>query len=177
MLNIVLIGFMGTGKSVIGRRLAVRMNRVFIDTDNEIEELTGKSVSEIFARYGAVRFRSEEALLVKKLAVKENLVISTGGGMVLNPENVRLLQKKGLLICLKASPEVIYQRVKNKRKRPLLLKGDLKEKILSLINEREGLYDVADFTVDTGTCSVNEAVELILHYLSERNVLDDHGAG
>lgn len=168
MKNIVLIGFMGTGKTTVGRRLAQRLNWAFIETDAEIEAVTGKTVSQIFARDGEIRFRSEEALLVKKLAGREGLVISTGGGTVLNPENVRLLKEKGVLIRLTASPEVIYRRVKNKRNRPLLLKGELKQRIRELLKERDGVYDVADYTVDTGVCSVDEAVEQILLYLSER---------
>lgn len=171
MKNIVLIGFMGTGKTAVGRRLARRLKRKFIDTDAEIEAVTGKTVAQIFAKDGATRFRSEEALLVKKLFVREDLVISTGGGLVLDPENVRLLKENGALIALTASPEVIYRRVKIKRNRPLLLTGDLKERIETLLNERKGVYDVAEFTVDTGACSVDEAVEQIFRYLSERKYI------
>ncbi len=168
MKNIVLVGFMGTGKTSVGRRLAQRLRRAFIDTDMEIEAITGKTVSQIFARDGAIRFRSEEDLLVKKLAGREDLVISTGGGMVLNPENVRLLKEKGVLITLTASPEVIYSRVKHKRNRPMLLKGELKQRIRELLEERDGVYDVADCFVDTGIYSVDETVEQILLHLSER---------
>lgn len=171
MKNIVLIGFMGTGKTAVGRRLAQRLGREFIDTDAEIERVTGKTVAQIFAKDGVTRFRSEEALLVKKLAGREGLVISTGGGLVLNPENVRLLKENGVLIALTAAPEVIYQRVKNKKNRPLLLKGDLRERIDSLLKEREGAYDVAEYTVDTGILSLDEAVEGIVRFLEERNYL------
>lgn len=168
MKNIVLIGFMGTGKTAVGRRLAYRLRRAFIDTDAEIEAVTGKTVSQIFARDGAVRFRSEEALLVKKLAVREDLVISTGGGLALNPENVRLLKEKGILIALTASPEVVHSRLFRKKNRPLLLKGDLRQRIEQLLEERADAYGVADFFVDTGVGSIDEAVEQILLYLSER---------
>jgi shikimate kinase len=122
MKNIVIIGFMATGKSTVGRRLAHRLGRAFIDTDKEIEAVTGKTVAQIFARDGAVRFRSEEALLVKKLSAREDLVIATGGGIVLDPENVRLLKESGILIALSASPDVIYQRARGKKTRPLLAK-------------------------------------------------------
>lgn len=171
MKNIVLIGFMATGKTAAGRRLAQRLKRKFIDTDAEIEQVTGKTVAQIFARDGAIRFRSEEALLVKKLAAGEDLVISTGGGLVLDPENVRLLKENGVLITLTAAPEVIHRRVKNKKNRPLLSKGDLRERIDSLLKEREGVYDVAEFTVDTGACSVDGAVDQIVRYLSERKYI------
>jgi len=162
---------MGTGKSTVGRRLAHRLNRKFIDTDTEIENITGKTVAQIFARCGVVRFRSEESLLVKKLALQEGLVISTGGGMVLNPENVRLLKKNGVLIRLTALPEIIFNRVKNKKNRPLLTKGNLKEQIESMLKDRQGAYDAAEYTVDTGALSQEEAVEMIVRYLKEKQYL------
>lgn len=172
MKNIVLIGFMGTGKTAVGRRLAGRLKREFIDTDAEIEKVTGKTVAQIFARDGQIRFRSEEALLVRKLAGKENLVISTGGGMVLNPENVRLLKENGVLIALTADPEVICRRGKNKKNRPLLMRGDLRENIKALLKEREGVYDVAEHKVDTGSMSLDQAVENIIHFLKEHNYIE-----
>lgn len=171
MKNIVLIGFMGTGKTAVGRRLARRLKRNFVDTDAEIEKITGKTVAQIFARDGEIRFRSEEALLVKKLVDREDLVISTGGGLVLNPDNVRLLKKNGVLIALEAKPEVICGRVKSKKSRPLLLKKNLIEKINSLLKEREGVYDVAEFTVDTGIYCLDDAVVQILRYLTERKYI------
>ena len=168
MKNIVLIGFMATGKSTIGHRLALRLNRDFIDTDKDIEAITGMTVAQIFARDGIRRFRSEENLLVKRLAPKEDLVIATGGGMVLNPENVRLLKEKGILIALTASPEIICARVKGKKTRPLLQGGALDARISRLLKERQHLYDQADLVVDTGTCSIGETVEKIISYLAER---------
>ncbi|MFX4263362.1 shikimate kinase [Pelotomaculum propionicicum] len=171
MKNIVIIGFMATGKSTVGRRLAQRLGRVFIDTDKEIEAVTGKTVAQIFARDGAVRFRSEEALLVKKLSLREDLVIATGGGIVLDPENVRLLKKSGILVALSASPDVIYQRTRGKKNRPLLSRGDLREKIDALLKERENIYSVADLTVNTGVCTIEESVQQILAFLSERELI------
>lgn len=171
MKNIVLIGFMGTGKTTVGRRLAARLNRKFVDTDTAIEELTGKSIVEIFRKDGPIRFRSEEKLQAKKLADKEDLVISTGGGMVLDKENVELLKKNGVLICLTADPEVIYNRVKNKRKRPLLQKGNVRETIYALMNERDGAYYVAEFTVDTGKGTPDETVDKIINFLKEKGYI------
>ena len=168
MKNIVLIGFMATGKSTIGRRLAQRLSRDFVDTDKEIEAITGRTVAQIFARDGIKRFRAEENLLVKRLAPREGLVIATGGGMVLDPENMRLLKKNGILIALTASPEIICARVKGKKTRPLLQGGALDARISRLLKERQHLYDQADLVVDTGTCSVGETVEKIISYLAER---------
>lgn len=169
--NIVLIGFMATGKTATGRRLALRLGRQFIDTDAEVERITGRTIAQIFARDGAIRFRAEEALLVKKLAQSENLVISTGGGLVLNSENVCLLKEKGVLIALRADPEVIYQRVKNKKNRPLLLRDDVRKVINGLLKEREGVYEVAEYAVDTGKHSLDEVVNMIISYLYERNYI------
>ncbi|MDD3654166.1 MAG: shikimate kinase [Desulfotomaculaceae bacterium] len=168
--NIVLIGFMGTGKTSIGRRLALRLKMKFVDTDSEIENITGKTVARIIARDGLIRFRSEEALLVKKLSQQEGLVISTGGGIVLFPENVRLLKEKGTLIELFATPQVIFNRLKKKKDRPLLMKGNMKEQIEALLKEREGAYDVAEFSVDTGSVSQEEAVEIIARYIKEKQL-------
>ncbi len=171
MRNIVLIGFMGCGKSVVGRKLASMLQLTHIDTDQEIEKITGKSIVQLFAKDGQVRFRSEETLLLRKLAGRRNLVISTGGGMVLNPENVALLKADGVLIHLYADPEVIYQRVKGKRNRPLLNRGNLRERINELLKERSEAYNVAEFSIDTGKYSVNEVVEQIIQYLKEREYL------
>ncbi|WP_066637659.1 shikimate kinase [Desulfolucanica intricata] len=168
MYNVVLIGFMGTGKTVVGKRLAARLNKKFIDTDAEIEKVTGKTIEQIFARDGVIRFRSEETLLARKLENQENTVISTGGGMVLDPENIRLFKKNGIIIGLSASPEIIYQRVKHKRNRPLLNKGDLKTKIKELLDERTESYKVAEFTIDTGDKKVEEVVDIIISYLDDR---------
>lgn len=172
MKNIVLIGFMGTGKSSIGRRLARRLGRPFLDTDAEVERLTGKTVARIFAEDGEIRFRSEERLLCQKLAHPQGLVIATGGGMVLDPKNVRLLQAGGVLIALRADPETIYRRVRRKRTRPLL-RGDLRERISTLLRQRQGVYEVAEFSVDTGLLTIDHAVERILGYLKERHGIED----
>ncbi|MDD4239750.1 MAG: shikimate kinase [Desulfotomaculaceae bacterium] len=171
MKNIVLIGFMGTGKTSVGRRLACRLKCEFIDTDAEIERLMGKTVTQIFARDGVVRFRSEEELLVKRLAGREDLVIATGGGLVLNPANLRLLKENGVLVALTASPEVIYYRVRSKKSRPLLLHKDMKSKLTELLQERENVYKAAEITLDTGACSIEGAVEQINRYLLERKYI------
>ncbi|SHE60305.1 shikimate kinase [Desulforamulus putei] len=168
MKNIVLIGFMGSGKSTVGRGLAKRLGYRFIDTDDAIEQITGLTVEQIFHKHGVKRFRGEEALLVSKLANKKNLVIATGGGLVLNPENVKKLKANGILIGLEASAEVICKRVRNKRTRPLLARGNLQEKVEKLLAERKEAYQVADFTVQTDQLSPEEIVNIICHYLAKR---------
>jgi len=167
--NIVLIGFMGVGKSTLGRRLAKRLGYKFIDTDSAIEEITGKTVEQIFRIDGETRFRSEEKLLVRKLAGQSGLVIATGGGMVLAPESVALLQQNGVLILLRADHEVILQRVKNKKHRPLLSKGDLFENIVRLSKERESIYAaIAEFTVDAGQLNYDEMLCQIRVFLEQK---------
>lgn len=168
MKNIVLIGFMGTGKSSVGRRLARRLKYAFIDTDQAIEEITGLTVSQIFAKHGFKRFRGEEALLASKLADRERLVIATGGGLVLNSENVEKMQRNGVLVCLEASPETICRRVRNKRTRPLLAKGNLAVTVQRLLMERQGAYEIAELTVNTDKLNPEEIVDKIIHFLLER---------
>lgn len=169
--NIILIGFMGTGKSSLGRRLARRLGYKFVDTDSAIEEITGKTVEQIFRKDGEIRFRSEEKLLVRKLSRQSGLVVATGGGTVLDRENVEILRQNGVLICLTAAPEVIFQRVKNKRRRPLLSRGDLWENIVRLLNERTGAYEVAEFTVDTGELGFDEVLHQIKNYLLQKGYI------
>lgn len=168
MENIVLIGFMATGKSTVGRRLAQCLRRNFVDTDKEIEAVTGKTVAQIFARDGEKRFRSEENLLVKKLVSREGLVIATGGGLVLNPENFELLRENGIFIALTSTPDVIYRRIKSKRQRPLLAKGDLRENINRLLQERWETYQRADLIVDTGIRTLDETVGQIISFINGR---------
>lgn len=169
--NIILVGFMGTGKSSLGRALARRLGYRFIDTDQAIEKITGLTVERIFRRHGVIRFRSEETLLAKRLFGKTGLVISTGGGMLLKKENVDLLNQNGVLIGLRAAPEIIIKRVQNKRHRPLLKKTNVKETVYKLLQEREGIYDVAEFTVDTGLLTFEASLNEIIKYLKEKGII------
>lgn len=151
--------------------MAARLGLKHVDTDREIEKVTGKTVAQLFAKDGPIRFRSEETLLLKKMDGKRGLVISTGGGMVLNQENVELLKTDGILVHLYADAQVIYNRVKGKRERPLLNRGDLKKRIETLLEERAGVYDVAELTIDTGKYTLDEIVEQIIQYLRERKYI------
>lgn len=200
--NIVLIGFMGTGKTAVGRRLAEALGREFLDTDAEIERCLGKPVARIFAEEGEPRFRHEEAALCRCLAKPRDLVIATGGGMVLNPENVKHLREGGVLIALTASPEEIFRRVTasgippSGNDRPAvvppaaeatgvrpsapvnarpLLQGDVRARIRELLAARAGAYDIAELTVETTGRPVEETVRVIMSYLKEKRYLDDKG--
>ena len=164
--NIILIGFMGTGKSTVGRRLAMALNWEFIDTDLAIERETGITVSDIFRRYGESRFRTEESLVVKKLSSSQHCVISTGGGTVSNAENYEILLKSGLVICLSASLETILQRVGVETSdRPLLKKSPAE--IEELWHSRQTIYARAHYTVDTTNQGAEEVVNEILRLLEE----------
>ncbi|MGE4271574.1 MAG: shikimate kinase [Desulfitobacterium sp.] len=157
--NVVLVGFMGTGKSTVGRRLAKLLGREFIDTDVEIERLTEMTVSEIFRRHGETRFRSEERLLVKRLADQKGYVIATGGGTVLNPENWQDLAQSGVIIGLYAPLDEIYERIGYRNDRPLL-RGD-RQIVEELWAKRQPIYNQADWTVDTTNKGIDEVVREI----------------
>jgi shikimate kinase len=172
MKNIVLIGFMATGKTTVGKRLASRLGLDFMDTDAEIEKVTGKTVSEIFSCHGVVRFRSEETLIIKKISAGQGRVIATGGGVVLDPENIAVLRQNGVLFRLVAAPEVIVRRVEKKRTRPLLNQGDIRETVARLMEERDEIYHkAADYTVDTGSLNKDEAVDRIISHMRERKLI------
>ncbi len=139
--NIILTGFMGTGKTTLGRLLAEKIGYEFIDTDALIEKQISQTIAELFEEQGEAAFRKLESDLVEGLAQKEGLVIATGGGLVLDPNNVAVLSKTGKIICLTASPEEILARVaKQQDVRPLLQEKDPKAKIIDLLQQRDSVY-------------------------------------
>lgn len=167
--NIVLTGFMGTGKTAVGEHLASRLNMNFIDTDREIEYATGLKIPEIFRKYGEKRFRAEERIAVEKAAGSRNSVIATGGGVVLNPENMKNLRETGLIILLEARPEIIAQRVRHHNVRPLLSSKDrLIEQIENLLQARAPYYEDCDCKIDTSNLSIQGVVDKIIVVLGER---------
>jgi shikimate kinase len=168
MKNIILTGFMGTGKTSAGRGLARELNLKFIDTDDLIEREAGICINEIFAKYGEAYFRRLESKVINEVSSDENMIIATGGGAVVNPENLLALKKNGTLIYLTASLDVILSRVGSGDERPLISEGDKKDTISSLLNEREPFYKKADFIVDTTTKSIKEVVKEILKIVETR---------
>ncbi len=162
--NIILTGFMGSGKSTVGMRLAERLKMEFVDLDREIEKVTGMSVNQIFKRYGEIRFRSEENLMVEKLAKRDGLVIATGGGTVLREENMQILRKNGIIILLEASPEEIFARVSRKRgTRPLLRKNLTIENIEAMLADRDPFYQQADHRINTSGKDLDTIVKEIMN--------------
>ncbi len=159
--NIILVGFMGTGKTVTGRVLAERTDLELVDMDSIIEKRAGKPISEIFATDGEPAFRKMERALANELSQRDGLIISTGGGIVLDPDNLADFEKTGLVVCLTASPKMIFQRVEKDAARPLLA-GDKKEKIQALLNERKPLYDAIEHGIDTDGLTAEETAEPIL---------------
>ena len=160
--NIVLIGFMGTGKTEVGMRMAKQLGYRFVDTDRWIEERTGRSIPEIFGTDGELFFRDLESGVVAEAAALTGAVISTGGGVVNRPENLRRLKTGGFVVCLQAEPEVILQRVSRETHRPLLRVADPLREIRRLLDERKAGYLQADMTVDTSRSDVDRVVEAIL---------------
>ena len=164
--NVVLTGFMGTGKSEVGRRLAQRLGRAFVDTDQLVEERAGKRVAVIFADDGEPAFRALERTAVADAAARGSAVVAVGGGAVLDPENVRALRECGVLVYLTARPDVILRRVGDVRSRPLL-RDDPRATISRLLGERGPVYaKEADVTVDTSDHTADEVVEEIQQALA-----------
>lgn len=161
--NIVLCGFMGTGKSSVGRLVAEQLRFAFLDTDHVIEARADKPITEIFAEQGEAAFREMECKVVKELAERKATVISTGGGLVVNPENMASLKQHALVVCLWASPAGIYARVKNQNHRPLLQGPDALEKITALLAERTPFYKQADVLLNTEIRSPREVAQQVLH--------------
>ncbi|MGI5892592.1 MAG: shikimate kinase [Bacillota bacterium] len=168
--NIVLIGFMGSGKTVIGRAVSRLTDYEFVDTDGEIEKVTGLTINQIFKKYGQRRFRSEEELVLKKLLNRESLVIAAGGNIDLESDNLELLKESGFFVLLEANPEVLYQRLCRKNTRPLIGKRPTMDRINELLNERREHYEeLADFRLDTSEVSVEEAAEMIVKNFEHLN--------
>ena len=160
--NIVLMGFMGTGKSTLGRQLAARLGMTFVDMDSLIEERAGKPIPRIFAEDGEPSFRARERELARELSARQGLVVACGGGVVLNPENVRDYAATGAVFCLTATPEVIFERTSKDRNRPLLEEQDRMKRIVELLEKRRALYAAIPEQVDTTTAEPDALVAHIL---------------
>lgn len=160
-MNIVLTGFMGTGKSTVAQLLSVQRGWPLYDTDEVIEKMTAMKIPDIFKQFGEPYFRDREHEAVKSVAALDNAVISCGGGVVLRPENMTELEKNGVVVCLSASPEVILARTAGSS-RPLLAVADPLAKIRELLQQREPFYHRCHVRIDTSSLNPGEVVAAIV---------------
>ena len=163
--NLALIGFMGTGKSSVGRALATQLRFEFVDTDELIERRGGRTITQIFAKEGEAGFRAlERALVMDEMPGWRKKVIATGGGLAANEANLKSLKQHALVVCLWASPALIWERVRKQSHRPLLQSPDPLAKIRGLLDERGPFYRQADVLVNTENRSVREVALQVLHH-------------
>ncbi len=166
MKNLYLIGFMGTGKSAVGKLLSMKLGIEFIDLDSYIEVKSNTTIADIFGQEGEEYFRQVEKQSLKEISRKDNLVVSCGGGIVIDQANIDLMKQKGRIICLAASIEKILERTKNNPHRPLLNVDDPQAKIKYLLEQRQDKYAQADLTIDTTQLTVEQVVEKIISDIS-----------
>jgi shikimate kinase len=160
--NIALIGFMGTGKTSVGRVVADALGFEFLDTDELIQSRTGRTIADIFAKEGEPAFRALERQVVQELSTQAKTVISTGGGLPTNAENLAALKSFALVVCLWASPEKIWERVRHQSHRPLLHDADPQQKIRDLLAVRAPFYREADVLVNTDLRAAREVAQQIV---------------
>ena len=161
--NIYLVGLMGAGKTTVGRHLAKQMHRRFLDCDHEIESRTGVGIPTIFEIEGEAGFRLREKQMLAELAQETDLVLATGGGVVLAPENRQLLRETGTVVYLYASPEVLHARTRHDRNRPLLQVADPHGKLVELFQQRDPFYrELAHIVIEGrigGAAALAEQIE------------------
>ena len=164
--NIFLIGLMGAGKTTIGRQLASELSLEFFDSDHEVEKRTGVTITHIFDIEGEVGFRKRETAMLDELTEKKGIVLATGGGAILKPENRQFLMSRGTTIYLYANIDTLLERTSKDRNRPLLQTEDPHAKLEELLDIRDPLYrETADIIIDTGKDSVRLALKEILEKL------------
>lgn len=170
MKNIVLIGFMGTGKTAVARMLAKSLGYPFVDTDERIEYATGLKLSEVWKKYGERRFRSEEELVFKKLAGSESQIIAVGGGAELNSNLFTYLGEDNFVVLLESTPDIIYQRLSRKNTRSMLGKKVTAETVAGLLAEKTPVYvQNAHMRVNTAEHSLEEIAEQIVAAYKKEN--------
>jgi len=162
MKNLVLVGFMGSGKSAVGRRIAERLGLTFIDMDAEIERAAGRKIADIFAQEGESYFRFLERREAMKLAQRQDLAIATGGGVVLDPDNLKDFRKTGVVVCLFVDGETAFERTKRATHRPLLKSDDPRRRLEELLAKRQPLYQQIENVVDTRGRSIETIVEDVI---------------
>ena len=160
---------MAVGKSAVGRTLARKLGRRFVDLDKIIEKSEGMKVKDIFSRKGESYFRRAEKQALAAVLFQGEQVIATGGGVVIDEENLRLLRERSFLVCLTAAPEVLLRRAEKSRRRPLLEGRDWAQRIRQLLAQREPKYAQAHVAVDTSDLTVEQVVEKIIERFNDGN--------
>lgn len=170
--NVFLVGLMGAGKTTVGRVLARHLDKTFVDADHELEARTGVRIPLIFELEGEAGFRQREAKLLAELVARKNIVLATGGGVVLEPENRAALKNHGVVVYLDASIETLWARTRHDKNRPLLQVEDPYGKLLELYKVRDPLYrEIADIVVPSGSRGVSNVVRAIETRLAEFGIL------
>jgi shikimate kinase len=176
---IVLVGMMGAGKTTVGRRLAAKLGRRFMDSDEEVEKAAGMSIEDIFKLHGESDFRSGEAKVIARLLKEENTVLGTGGGAFINDDTRALIKRTALSVWIKADFEVLFARVSRRSRRPLLKTANPRETLRNLIDLRYPVYATADITVVTRDVPqdqvANEVIDALHAHLTSSS--EPEGAG
>jgi len=158
---------MGTGKSAVGQILARRLGWAFVDTDRRVAEGERATIPQIFARHGEAYFRDVEARVIAELAGRRDVVIATGGGAVLKPENMKRLRAHGWIVSLTAPADALLKRLADGERRPLL-RGDVRQNVVKLLDQRRPLYRDADLMVDVSVASPERVADAVLNFLASR---------
>jgi shikimate kinase len=167
-MNIVLTGFMGTGKTVVGRHLAQELHAPFVDVDSAIVKKAGKPIKDIFATQGEDTFRALENEVIAELSRDDKTVIATGGGALLDAQNRTNLQKNGILVCLTARMGTLLERLKDDLTRPLLAGENIEQKVERLMQERQSIYNACPIQVDTDGKTIAQVAEEIIQKVSPK---------
>lgn len=170
--NIFIVGPMGAGKTTIGRQLAKNLGWEFLDSDHEIVARTGVQIPIIFDVEGEAGFRKREKSMIDELTQRQQLVLATGGGAVLDEDNRRVLSQRGVVVYLRATAEQLYKRTARDRNRPLLQTEDPMAKIRELLEQRDPLYrEVADVVMETGEENIRSVVRKLMGHLKRAGLL------
>jgi shikimate kinase len=165
--NILLVGMMGAGKTTVGKSLASYLNKTFIDSDHEIQKRTGVKISVIFEIEGEAGFRKREAEMLRELLKINNIVLATGGGVILNKENRELLKQNGTIVYIRATVDELWNRTRHDKSRPILQTLDLQAKLAELYDQRDPIYrETAHVIVESGKQSIHQMVKLIAQQLA-----------
>ncbi len=165
-MNIVLTGFMGTGKTAVGRHLAAELKAKFVDVDVRITEKAGRSIKDIFTGEGEAAFRKQESAVIQEVAAQDKTVIATGGGALMDAANREKLSRNGILVCLTARMGTLLERLKDDMARPLLAGENLEKRVERLMTERQAVYDLCPVQVDTDGKSIAQVTAEIIRKVS-----------